>query len=53
MFDKWKHIETETFDRFKEARDCLEQVKLYKTFMKIDFQSGFKVLFTLIFEIDE
>lgn len=26
--DKWKHIETQTFERFKEARECIEQVKL-------------------------
>lgn len=25
-FDKWMHIDTETFDRFKEARSLHEQV---------------------------
>lgn len=39
IFDKWKHIETETFDRFKEARECFEQVKLYKIFVEFKNQS--------------
>lgn len=27
MFDKWKHIEMETLERFKEARECFKQAK--------------------------
>lgn len=29
MFDKWKQIKIETLERFKQARECLEQVKTY------------------------
>lgn len=38
--DKWKHIEMETFNRFKEARECLVQVRLYKIFVEIDFKNS-------------
>jgi len=30
--DKWIQIEMQTFEKFKEARECLEQVKLYKIY---------------------
>lgn len=37
--DKWKHIEMETLEKFKEARESLEQVRLYKIFVNIDLQN--------------
>lgn len=29
QYDKWIHIDSETFERFKEARASYEQVSLY------------------------
>ena len=42
-FDKWKYIETKTFQQFQKARNCLEQVhkiveNIYYAYHRIKFK---------------
>lgn len=42
--DKWKQIETQTYEKFVDARECLEQVQFWlifiiTLFIGIDFKT--------------